>query len=214
MRLNKGLARRLGAGICIPAAVAVSALALALPASAAPSANAASSVTAVPAAAAAQLSVAHLKGPLPPALYRGVRTVTTVSYGAIHARLGAFANQPCTEITATLTYFNNLYMILWQYFQHTYFCWDYVTVTNHVTSEDIYMNPLASVAGWGFKGVISSEFNCFYANGSTRWCSANHEHSQGEFDYCVLKIGCLASVYPWADQREYYNGASGANTGT
>ena len=71
----------------------------------------------------------------------------------------------------------------------------------------------ASAGGWSFKGVIPSsvEFNCFYA--MSRWCSGNHEHSQGEFDYCVLHVGCISSVYPWIDQYEYYYGKADGNGG-
>ncbi len=205
MREKNNLLRHLAAGISIPAAAAVSVLALALPASAAPSSGAAPAVTA-PSAISARSAAAHVKGSLPAAYYRvskmGTRTVTTIASPALRARMGAPAGQPCATFTTDQYYNNYLGQTLFNYYQNTYFCWDYNTVTYHSTWESGMIPGWAKAIGWRYDGVVTTGFNCFYA--TSRWCSGNHEFSQGHFEICIS--GLCDVEYPYIDQYEYYNG--------
>ncbi len=110
----------------------------------------------------------------------------------------------CNTLTVHAWAKDALGIVLTNYYMYTYWCWNGSIVTTHTTWERGSVTATGSATGWSYNGVKESSFNCYYAN--SRTCSGNHETSEGNFQACIIKIGCYSSWYPYINEYETYNG--------
>jgi hypothetical protein len=87
----------------------------------------------------------------------------------------------------------------------TYWCWNGVIVTTHHTYQTHGITTFGSAEGWTYNGQ-SSGWWCYVASGSHRNCSGNTEWAQGDFQDCVVKVGCIGNWNPFIQEWENYHG--------
>jgi hypothetical protein len=96
-------------------------------------------------------------------------------------------------------------IVIFQYNQYTYWCWNGRWVTTHSSWETGTVTTTGEIGGWSYDGVINSHWHCFYADSHA--CSGNFVESQGKFTDCIIHIGCpTETVEPGINQNVYYNG--------
>jgi len=84
----------------------------------------------------------------------------------------------------------------------TSWCWDYRTVTSHTTRIYWGVTGPGAAVGWAFINHSPIHFHCYYAYGSTRNCSGNHEDATASFLNVVTRQVCL----PFISEDENYRG--------
>jgi len=98
---------------------------------------------------------------------------------------------------------NNVFGInLFWFKMQTSWCWDYRTVTSHTTRIYWGVTGPGAAVGWAFINHSPIHFHCYYAYGSTRNCSGNHEDATASFLNVVTRQVCL----PFISEDENYRG--------
>ncbi len=78
----------------------------------------------------------------------------------------------------------------------TYWCWNWRTVTSHVTTPTGGVTKLGAAGGWQWdSSKTTGTFHCWTVAGFPG-CSGNYEEEQGSFQECILKVGCISNFYP------------------
>jgi hypothetical protein len=215
LRAKKRTMRRLAAGLCVSAVVAVTGITtLAGPALAAPSGGPVTAVHHRPGLAPSGLTGPEL------AAYRAhhyrqlatpVRTVVGRSSHPAPVPPGAAASTSCQTATAWVNEYNWWGGVLWTFTVNTYYCWNYMTVTYHHTWAQSSIPGWSAALGWEYKGTPTNDMWCYYA--TSTWCSGNEEYLMAEYDYCPVHIGCVETLNPWIEMWELYDGSSGSQGG-
>lgn len=117
------------------------------------------------------------------------------------------AGDPCVTDTYTRYLIDEATQQEVVYFaMHTYWCWDNKTVTSHTTWETGGVTTLGGMEGWTYQGHDATLFHCYAAYGSSRTCSGNYEEDQGNFQECILRVGCVGTWNPTIQMWENYQG--------
>jgi len=120
---------------------------------------------------------------------------STVSSTASGCRRVTVVNRGSTWLGATAYEFNT-----W-----TYWCWTRATQVTSNISVGWSISDVDSQYYW--QGVVNTELDRYdYSTNDGHPYSAFKHYRQGRFDNCVLKYGCLGTVYPANTIRSYYNG--------
>ena len=136
-----------------------------------------------------------------------ISTGRTSQPGAVSSRKGASAqvglaaaSTICGWVEATENRYAGWPDYSWEYSWHNHLdtCWNGSTVT-HLNSAYAYVNHIQS--GWNYRGEVSSSVGS--AGG---WQLQDFKQSRMEF--CVLKYGCIQSLYPSAQIIQYGNGTN------
>lgn len=124
------------------------------------------------------------------------------------------ATTQCRTISWDASDYDNVGLRLSSFTVSTYFCYNGQPtgvgggwVTYHDTSYTVGITTVGSAAGWNFDGLVSNDFHCFVADGSTHSCSGNVETLEAHFETCLVKIGCVSNWYPVIEEDEFFNGA-------
>jgi hypothetical protein len=98
---------------------------------------------------------------------------------------------------------NNVFGITLFWFKmQTSWCWDYRIVTSHTTRIYWGVTGPGAAFGWAFINHSPIHFYCYFAYGSTRDCSGNHEDATASFLNVVTRQVCL----PFISEDENYRG--------
>jgi hypothetical protein len=136
-----------------------------------------------------------------------VTTGQTSQPGPMPSRKGASAQVAltaastiCGWVEATENRYAGWPDYSWEYSWHNHLdtCWNGSTVT-HLNSAYAYVNHIQT--GWNYRGEVSSSVGSAGA-----WQLQDFKQSRMEF--CVLKYGCIQSLYPSAQIIQYGNGTN------
>ena len=104
------------------------------------------------------------------------------------------AGDPCNTAQRQENGKNVFGITLFWFKMQTSWCWDYRIVTSHTTRIYWGVTGPGAAVGWAFIGHSGIYFACYYAYGSTRWCSGNTEEATASFHNVVTRQVCLPSI--------------------
>jgi hypothetical protein len=104
------------------------------------------------------------------------------------------AGDPCNTAQRQENGKNVFGITLFWFKMQTSWCWDYRIVTSHTTRIYWGVTGPGAAFGWAFIGHSGIYFTCYYAYGSTRWCSGNTEEATASFHNVVTRQVCLPSI--------------------
>jgi len=97
----------------------------------------------------------------------------------------------------------------------TYWCWNGAIVTTHTTTYDEGLTAIGIADQWEYQGIVggSEGWHCYVAAGGSRPCSGNTEYAEGQFEQCLLHLGCDGLYWnPEAQLWQNYHGGYGAGS--